>query len=184
MQKKYVYLIPLLLFTTGLFAQLSCPNFKIRGNKSPRSQKFTNLLKVQADVLTQYQQDILPQRKRRLDFYPALSAGLEHSFTRHLSVSATYGWTFNSLTNDSRILSGDIRYYFDQCFENKWLSARLTATNYNYVENDYLQPFMSIHYGKTAKNKYTFTHYEIGIGFGLRNALILTLGASTSFELN
>jgi hypothetical protein len=49
MLKKYFCLISFCFFTTAIFSQVDCPNFKIRGNKSPRSNRFTTAIKFQLD---------------------------------------------------------------------------------------------------------------------------------------
>jgi hypothetical protein len=183
MLKKYFCLILFFLFSTGLYAQLTCPNFKIRGNKSPRSNPFTTAIKFQFDGTTQFQ-GITPKYGQHLIFYPMLMFGLEQTFHQKLSVSAIHGWTLNSKNYNSRILLGDVRYYFDRCFDNKWLSARITLADSYDTEAAYFQPFISLHYGKTARNKFIFTHYEMGIGFGKRETIVVSFGAATGLKLN
>jgi hypothetical protein len=184
MLKKYAFLLSFCLFSTSLWAQLSCPNFKIRGNRSPRSNPFLTAIKFQFDGMAQYE-GISPKYNRRLSFSPALSLGLEQTLHRKLSISAMHGWTFNPRTNNSLFISGDIRFYFDQCFENKWLSARVTYAQNNALDVAAKAPsFISIHYGKTARLKHIFTHYEMGIGFGTRDIIVLSFGAATGLKLN
>jgi hypothetical protein len=183
MLKKCLFLLLFLSVSAGLFAQLSCPNFKIRGNKSPRSNPFTTAIKFQFDGITQYQ-GIAPKYGQRLIFYPALMVGLEQTLHQKLSVSAIHGWTLNSKNYNSRTLLGDVRYYFDQCFEGKWLSARITLADSYTTENAQFQPFISLHYGKTVRSKFIFTHYEMGIGFGKRETIVISFGAATGLKLN
>lgn len=184
MLKKYLFLCCFCFLTADLCAQLSCPNFKIRGNKSPRSHPFTTAIKFQLDGMAQYQ-GISPQYKNHLGFYPALSFGLEQTLLKKLSISATHGWTFNAQNYNSRFVAGDVRLYFDHCFEGKWLSARITLTdNIQAADAVTMQPFLSIHYGKTTTYKHVFTHYEMGIGFGERQVIVLMFGAATGLKLN
>ncbi len=184
MLKKYLYLLAFCLFNTTLFAQLSCPDFKIRGNKSLRSNPFTTAIKFQFDGTAQYE-GISPKYGRDLRFSPALSLGLEQTLRRRLSISAMHGWTFNPKASNSLFFSGDMRFYFDQCFEGKWLSARLTFAQNNALDIASKAPtFLSIHYGKTARLKHIFTHYEMGVGFGTRDIIVVTLSAATGLKLN
>jgi hypothetical protein len=183
MLKKYVSFITLFFIATTLWGQEKCPSFKIRGNKSPRSNAFTTAIKFQLDGLAQYQ-GITPQYAKHLRFYPALSMGLEQSLSRKLSISALHGWSFSPNAYNSRFIAGDVRYYFDQCFENKWLSSRITWTETPPSEFEGgVQPFVSIHYGNTARLKRIFTHYEMGIGFGQNNVLVFSLGVATGLKL-
>ena len=187
MLKKYVCLVSLCVIATTLWGQEKCPSFKIRGNKSPRSNAFTTAIKFQLDGFAQYQ-GIAPEYPKHLRFYPALSMGLEQSLSSKLSVSVMHGWTFSSNAYNSRFLAGDARYYFDQCFENKWLSARITwmDTHQDDVQGgvqDGVQSFVSIHYGNTARFKRIFTHYEMGIGFGQQRVLVFSLGVATGLRL-
>ena len=183
MLKKYVCLVAFCVVATTLWGQEKCPSFKIRGNKSPSSHSFTTAIKFQLDGFGQYQ-GISSQYPKHFRFYPALSMGLEQSLSRKLSVSAMHGWSFSPNAYNSRFLSGDVRYYFDQCFENKWLSSRITWTDVHQSEvNDGVQPFVSIHYGNTARFKRIFTHYEMGIGFGEKNVIVFSLGVATGLKL-
>ncbi len=69
MLKKYVFVIGLYVVARTLFGQEKCPSFKIRGNKSPRSNAFTTAIKFQLDGFVQYQ-GIDPQYSKELRLYP------------------------------------------------------------------------------------------------------------------
>jgi hypothetical protein len=184
MLKKYFFLLVLYAYSTTLFAQLSCPNFKIRGNKSPRSTPaYTTAIKFQLDGIAQYQ-GIAPQSPSRVGVYPAFSLGVEQSIFRKFSVSANHGWTFNPRIENKRFIFGDVRFYFDKCFQKDWLSARVTLADASKsIDDKGLQSMISFHYGNTASFRRVFTHYEMGIGFGQREVIVFSLGAATGLKL-
>jgi hypothetical protein len=159
--KKYLFLIAFYAYSTTLFAQLSCPNFKIRGNKSPRSTPaYTTVIKFQLDGIAQYQ-GIAPKSPSRVGVYPAFSLGVEQSIFQKFSVSAN-----------------------DKCFQKDWLSVRVTlADAAKSIDDKGLQSMISFHYGNTASFRRVFTHYEMGIGFGQREVIVFTLGAATGLKL-
>ena len=184
MLKKTFSLIVCCLYSAVFFAQLSCPDFKIRGNKSPRSTPtLATAIKFQFDGIAQYQ-GITPKLPTRTGVYPALSVGIEQSILRKLSVSVNHGWTFNPRIENKRFVFGDVRFYFDRCFQNKWLSARITlADAAKLAEDTGLKSMISFHYGNTATFRRIFTHYEVGIGFGQREVIVFSLGTATGLKL-
>ncbi len=183
MLKKYACLIAFWFVSTAVLGQINCPDFKIRGNKSPRSNRFTTAIKFQLDGIAQYQ-GIAPRFPQHLRFYPVLSMGLEQSISQKLSISVLHGWTFSANSYNSRTIAGDVRYYVDQCFQDKWFSTRFTwMESGGDATQTGAQPFVSVHYGKTARLKHIFTHYEMGIGYGQNSVLVFSLGVATGLKL-
>jgi hypothetical protein len=184
---KYKFILALLLLAHAtVLAQLNCPDFKIRGNRSPRSNPFTTAIKFQLDGLAQYI-GVVPEDVvvKKFQATTAFSMGVEQTLHRKISISAMHGWNMSLQRDGVRFLSADLRYFFERTFEGNWLSVRGTMTEgwRSGIRNG-LNSFYSVHYGKTARRKLIFSHFEMGIGYAHPQIFTVMVGASTGLKLN
>jgi hypothetical protein len=183
---KYKFILALCLMANmSVLAQLNCPDFKIRGNRSPRSNPFTTAIKFQLDGLVQYI-GVVPENVeiKKFRVVPTFSMGIEQTLHHKISVSIMHGWSFSRNFN-SRFFTGDLRYFFDRTFEGNWISARTTYTEgwFDGFSKGGI-PTYSVHCGTTSRRKLVFSHYEIGVGYAFPQTFSIIVGASTGLKLN
>jgi hypothetical protein len=117
MKIRYILLL-ISMLPTLIFSQIECPNFKSKGRKSPTSNPFTTAVKFQLDGLAQRNR-LEVNDKYSLVFTPLFTCGIEQSVTRHFSFSVMTGVATNRTSVGTRVLMGDVRYYFNRTYLDK-----------------------------------------------------------------
>jgi hypothetical protein len=181
MKIRYI-LILISVLPTLIFSQTECPSFKNKGRKSPSSNPYTIAMKFQLDGLVQRNR-LEVNDKHGLVFTPLFTCGIEQSLTRHFSFSVMTGVATNRTSVGTRVLMGDVRYYFNRTYIDKWLCVKKTFFDSPYERNKIFS-YYSLHYGVTRTFRRIFTHYDVGVGYEEGGAISLSLGVATGLKLN
>jgi hypothetical protein len=180
---KIRYISILISFLPALiFSQIECPSFKNKGRKSPTSSPFITAMKFELDGLIQRNR-LEVNDKYGLIFTPLFTCGVEQSLTRHFSFSVMTGVATNRTSVGTRVLTGDVRYYFNRTYLDEWICVKKTFFDSPYERNKIFS-YYSLHYGVTRTFRRIFTHYDVGVGYEEGGAISLSLGVATGLKLN